>query len=336
MSIISPPSRSLRTQTHDAATLDRRNWPIAAGLLQFPETLPDGTSVRALGPEAWQESLLQVADAGFDHVEFTDVWLKAGDLDASELADLRAAADGAALAVAAVAAIRRSVIAAHADTAHANLAYSHRSIDAAAALGAPVFSIGLHEPLHPAQKRALWFWTEAGAVNDPADRDRWDAAVKRIRELADHAAAVDVLLTLEMYEDTYLGTAESSVRLVEEVDRANVGLNPDTGNLIRLHRPIEDWREVLTRVLPYTNYWHVKNYARDEDAASGLYTAVPTSMALGLIDYRWAVQEAIAGGFAGTITCEHYGGDGLSVSAQNRDYLRTVLPRTAQTEGHRA
>lgn len=334
MSIISPPTPSLRKQTHDAATLDNQTWPIAAGLLQFPDPQPDGTSVRALGPDAWQASLLQVADAGFDHVELTDVWLKPGDLDPAELTDLRAAADSARLTVAAVAAIRRSVI--DADSADVNLAYSHRSIDAAAALGAPVFSLGLHEPLHPAQKRALWFWTESGAVNDPTDRDRWEAAVGRIRELADHAADVGVLLTLEMYEDTYLGTAESSVRLVEEVDRDDVGLNPDTGNLIRLHRPIEDWREVLSRVLPYANYWHVKNYARDENAATGLYSAVPTSMPLGLIDYRWAVQEAVTSGFAGTITCEHYGGDGLSVSAQNRDYLRTILPRTAQTEGHRA
>ncbi|KJQ53883.1 sugar phosphate isomerase/epimerase family protein [Microbacterium sp. SA39] len=333
MSITSLPAASRRAQTHDAATLDRQSWPIAAGLLQFPDPLPDGTSVRALGPDAWRASLLQVADAGFDQVELTDVWLKAGDLDAAERAELRAAADDAGLRIAAVAAIRRSVI--HADSAKANLAYSHRSIDAAAELGAPVFSLGLHEPLHPAQKQALWFWTESGAVNDPADLHRWDAAVRSIRELADHASEVGVLLTLEMYEDTYLGTAESSVRLVEEIDRDNVGLNPDTGNLIRLHRPIEDWREVLTRVLPYTNYWHVKNYARDEDATAGLYTAVPTSMALGLIDYRWAVQEAIAAGFAGTITCEHYGGDGLSVSAQNRDYLRTILPRTAPTEGHR-
>lgn len=330
MSDITAAAVSRRVQSHDPSTLDRNTWPIAAGLLQFPGTLSDGTSVRSLGADAWARTLSEVADAGFDQVELTDVWLKPGDLDARELAELGSAARGAGLGIVAIAAIRRSVI--DAEDGEANLAYSHRSIDAAAALGAPVYNLGLHEPLHSAQRRALWFWTEPGAVNDPADRERWDAAVHRIRELADHAADVGVLLTLEMYEDTFLGTAESSVRFIEEIDRDNVGLNPDTGNLIRLHRPIDDWRETLSLVLPYTNYWHVKNYARDEDAASGLYTAVPTSMALGLIDYRWAVREAIAAGFAGVITCEHYGGDGLSVSAQNRDYLRTILPRTAQAE----
>ncbi|MGP3534251.1 sugar phosphate isomerase/epimerase family protein [Microbacterium sp. RD1] len=331
MNAFVPVTTSLRAQTHADSALDRRTWPIAAGLLQFPEVLPDGTSVRALGPKAWRETFAEIADAGFDAVELTDVWLKAGDLSARELADLSAVAEAEGLDLVAVAAIRRSVI----DDAagYENLAYSHRSIDAAAAIGARVFSLGLHEPLSRAQQGALWFWTEAGAVNDPADRDRWDTAVRRIRELADHAEQVGVSLALEMYEDTYLGTAESAVRLVEEVGRDNVGLNPDTGNLLRLHRPIEDWREVLRVVLPYTTYWHVKNYARDEDAAAGLYTAVPTSLALGLIDYRWAVREAISAGFAGILTCEHYGGDGLSVSAANRDYLRTILPRRSREKG---
>lgn len=129
-----------------------------------------------------------------------------------------------------------------------------------------------------------------------------------------------------MYEDTFLGTADSAVRLVEEVGMPEVGLNADTGNLIRLHRPIESWREVLSTVLPYTNYWHLKNYARDEDPVTGQVHAVPTSLELGLIDYRWAVRQARDAGFAGILTCEQYGGDGLSVSATNARYLRTVLP----------
>lgn len=320
---------SLRTQSFHPSDLDRDNWPIAAGLLQFPDVLPDGTSVRALGPAAWAETLHEVADAGFSHVELTDVWLKAGYLEAAELDQLGAAAREAELSIAAVALIRRSVI--DPIQGRENLDYSHRSIDAAAALGAPVVSVGLHEPLSRQQRQSLWFWTAPGAVNDSDDRDAWRLAVQRLRELGEHAAKVGVLLSLEMYEDTFLGTADSAVRLVTEVDLDNVGLNPDIGNLVRLHRPVEDWRSALERVLPYTNYWHVKNYARDENVLTGLYTAVPTSMSLGFIDYRWAIKQALAAGFAGYLTCEHYGGDGLSVSAANETYLRTILPRRRRT-----
>jgi hypothetical protein len=52
-------------------------------------------------------------------------------------------------------------------------------------------------------------------------------------------------------------------------------------------------------------------------------------MESGLMDYRWAIKVAIASGFQGVITTEHYGGDGLSVCAANQEYLRgRILPRT--------
>ena len=54
---------------------------------------------------------------------------------------------------------------------------------------------------------------------------------------------------------------------------------------------------------------------------------MPTSLELGLIDYRETVTIAVRSGFQGVICTEHYGGDGLSVSATNREYLRRVLPR---------
>ena len=36
---------------------------------------------------------------------------------------------------------------------------------------------------------------------------------------------------------------------------------------------------------------------------------------------------AIDSGFRGAFCTEHYGGDGLSVSATNREYLRRILPK---------
>ena len=130
-----------------------------------------------------------------------------------------------------------------------------------------------------------------------------------------------------MYEDTYVGTADDAVRFVQDVDLPNVGLNPDLGNLIRLHRPVEHWLAMVEKTVPYTKYWHVKNYLRIEDPASNTVMTYPVPMALGLINYRVAVKKAIDCGFRGAFLLEHYGGDGLTVCAMNRDYLRTLLPR---------
>jgi sugar phosphate isomerase/epimerase len=226
-------------------------------------------------------------------------------------------------------AIRRSVIdpVAGAD----NLAYSHGTLEAAAALGVGLVSVGLHRPLLAEQTRTFWFWLADGPRDDPAD---WQLAVERLRELGRHADQLGLALSLEMYEDTLLDPPTRAVRLVEAIGLANVGLNPDLGNLYRLHRPIEPFAEWIETCLPVTNYWHIKSYWRDEDPATGCVTAIPAPLELGTINYRAAIARAVELGFTGPFCVEHYGGDGLSVSALNARYLRRML-RVATGEAAR-
>lgn len=320
--VVSDPVEAARHVPYTAST-----WPIAAAMLAFPGVDHEGQRAQDADAGHWERAFREVADAGFEHVDLTDSWVRPGDLGRSRLADLRAAAASAGIRMPAISVIRQSVI--DATDWERHLAYSHRTLDAAAELGCEVVSFGLHQALTPAQASALWFWAVEGHRDPVGDESSWALAVARLRELGRHAADLGLLVSLEMYEDTYLGTADSGVRLVEDIDLPNVGLNPDLGNLIRAHRPIEPWRELVTRTLPYANYWHVKNYARDEDPERGTYVAFPAPMANGLLDYRWAIKVAIASGFQGVITTEHYGGDGLSVCAANREYLHDrILPRT--------
>lgn len=304
--------------------LSVEDWPIAASTLPFPGTSPAGAPQHEASAESWRAVLAEVAAAGFDDADVTDSWLRPGDLAPSRRGELRAVAADAGVRLASISAIRCSVL----DRVHGeeNLAYGHRTLDAAAELGIRTVSFGLHQALTAAQREQLWFWTVEGHRDDPAD---WDLAVARLGELGRHAAELGLLVSLEMYEDTLLGTGESAARLVEAIGLPNVGLNPDIGNLIRLHRPVERWQDLMAATAPYMNYWHVKNYARTEDRARDLYLSLPSPMEAGLIDYRSAMRTAIENGFQGVICTEQYGGDGLSISAANRDYLRRhVLPRT--------
>ncbi len=311
-----------------ANKLTAESWPITAATLQFSDTTSAGISMQDAAVDEWATVLREVRDAGFAHVDVFDSWLRPGDLSASRLDDYLALTREVGIASPSISAVRRSVI--DAESGEANLAYSHRTLEAAAHLGMRVVSFGLHQTLTPRQREQLWFWTVEGHHDPVGDAHVWGLAVSRIRELGRHAAELGLIVSLEMYEDTYLGTAESAVRLVEEIGLDNVGINPDLGNLVRLHRPIESWRDALLRVLPYANYWHVKNYQRDEDVARDWYTATPSPMPFGIIDYRWALKTAISFGFQGILCTEHYGGDGLSVAAFNQDYLRSqVLPRTS-------
>jgi sugar phosphate isomerase/epimerase len=302
------------------------SWPITAAMLPFPGTSAQGTHINDADASAWAAALTEVKEAGFANADLTDSWVRPGDLSPDRLAEFRQTAQDVGIGTPAVSAIRRSVI--DERNWEANLAYSHRTIDAAAELGCEVVSFGLHQAITPEQQKQLWFWTVEGHKDPEGDRETWGNAVSRLRELGRHAAEVGLLLSLEMYEDTYLGTADSSVRLVQDIGLPNVGLNPDLGNLIRLHRPVEDWRELVAKTLPFANFWHMKNYFRDEDAARGSYVTMPAPMESGLINYREAFKVALAAGFQGILCTEHYGGDGLSVSASNQDYLRRhVLPK---------
>ena len=302
----------------------RDNWPIAAAMIQYANVLADGSSVQDQPAEAWAATLADVTDAGFTELDPTDSWIRLADLEPSRLDEFMAVLRQANLTIPAISTARRSPI----DPVHgdAYLAYGHKVIDTAARVGAVAVCFGFLQALNDAQKKALWFCTAQGPIN-PDDRAVWQKAVDRIRELASHAAELGIEIGREMYEDTYLGTADSAVRFTTDVDRPNVGINADLGNLVRLHRPVEHWRSMMEKVAPYARYWHAKNYFRTEDETTGLVVTAPAPLELGVISYRVAIRMALAHGFDSPFLCEHYGGDGLSVSALNRDYIRRFLPR---------
>jgi sugar phosphate isomerase/epimerase len=310
------------TTTPTPPTWTAETWPVAAAMLAFGSTDSQGGPIQDADPEEWARQLRLVRRMGFTEVDPTDTWVRIGDLDDARLEDFRAVLGEAGLTIPAVSTSRRSVM--DPERGSEYLAYSHRLLDRAAALDIPMVSFGFFQAFSPAQEKALWFWLEEGWRDDESPEVRALAA-SRIRELAEHAAANGQQITLEMYEDTYVGTCDSAVAFLAEVDHPACGLNPDIGNFIRLHRPIEPVPQMFEKVLPHANYWHVKNYLRDEDPATGTVTTFPVPMDMGLINYRTAIARALELGFRGAFLCEHYGSDSLGVIAKNNTYIREVL-----------
>src|SRR5689334_3664999 len=111
-------------------------WPITGALLQFPGTDATGKHINDADASAWAEVLQEVKDAGFANADLTDSWVRPGDLNKERLAEFKQAADNVGIGLPAISAIRRSVI--DENNWADNLAYSHRTIDAAAELGCEV------------------------------------------------------------------------------------------------------------------------------------------------------------------------------------------------------
>jgi sugar phosphate isomerase/epimerase len=280
--------------------------------------------------DAWRTGLDALARGGFDCVDVVDSWLPFGNLTAAQVPLLAGAVAASGLRLAGLSSIRRSVI--DPVDSEANLAYTHRAIDVSAALSAPVLSIGFHRPLTPLQRE--WaFWTVPGPTENPDDPDIWGLAIRKLRELAEHAGAVGVSLSLELYEDTLLGSGALAARLVECVGSASLGINADLANLYRVPRRLsESWLEAFSVCLPYLNYWHVKNYRRTEGYPDGPFLAWPTQLADGDIDYRLLLRMAIEAGYTGPICIEQYGGDGLSAQSAGLRYLTELLAEARRSQ----
>ena len=276
---------------------DSTNWPIAAALLQFPGTKPDGTSVQDEPAEGWAQTLREVRNVGFDAVDLTDSWLKPGRPARPPAGRVQGRPQHHRP--------RRPVSVHCADQRGgsgeraANFDYTLRSIEAAAELGVGTLSLGLHQQLTPAQRQRLWFWTAEGAgVIRPATPTpaAGRAAVPGNRQegQADYGTYLCVPQTLT--QDTYLDTADSAVRLIEDIGLANVAHDPASGTwsgctgLSRAGRkdsgqdPVHQLlagQELFPR--PRPGHWSV--------------TIARAPLELGFMNYRQAYPRSTSGSF---------------------------------------
>lgn len=302
------------------------NWPIGANMLSFGNRAPDGTPMQDASSAVWAGQLRQVRDLGVTQVDPTDAWLPLAQLSDARIDEFRRVLDGEGMSLSSISMTRNSVV----DVEHGerNLAHAKRFVEIAPHFGVDVVNTGFMQALTLEQNAQIWFWLVDGHKDDPALRD---LAVERVQELAEVGREHGVKISLEMYEDTFVGTADEAVAFVQDVGHENVGLNPDIGNLVRLHREIESWEAMFEKVLPYANFWHIKNYSRDFDVATGAYSTAPTPLKTGYVNYRKVIRRAIALGYTGPFCCEHYGSDSLGVIADNVQYVRQVL-RSALAE----
>jgi sugar phosphate isomerase/epimerase len=300
--------------------LTAENWPIAANMLSFGDRAPGGGHIKDAPSGVWARQLRQVRELGFDHIDPTDAWVPLARLSEERLEEFRRVLDGEGLSISSISMTRNSV--ADARNGERNLADAHRLVDLAPSFGAGVVNTGFMQALTEEQSRQVWFWLVRGHVDSPELRD---LALERIGELGDHARRSGVEISLEVYEDTYIGTPEDAVAFIRDLGHESVGLNPDLGNLIRLHRELPPVAEMFEAVLPHANFWHIKNYSRDFDPATGAYSTSPLPLKYGYVNYRQVIRRALELGYSGPFCCEHYGSDSLGVCAENREYIRQVL-----------
>ncbi len=182
-------------------------------------------------------------------------------------------------------------------------------------------------------------WSEGGRISvggSPlASEDDIRRTASGLAEAADAARPSGITISIEIHQNTYADTAESALRLLRRVDRPNVGLNADVGNILWAYdRPSESVAASMIRLAPHTVYQHMKNVHRVHIPELGRSLFIrPTYLAVGSIDWRFCLTALMDAGYAGWLTFEGdflAGWDFRRAMEENAAYVRSVLADAAR------
>ena len=132
------------------------------------------------------------------------------------------------------------------------------------------------------------------------------ALARALGELADACAGEGITVALEIHQNSYIEESGTALALLGQIDRPNVGLNPDLGNILWARAiPCESSEEAIERLAPHAVYVHMKNLRRVFVAGLDRAAFVRTSLLeRGDIDWRWAISVLNASGYRGFLTFE--------------------------------
>jgi sugar phosphate isomerase/epimerase len=135
------------------------------------------------------------------------------------------------------------------------------------------------------------------------------------------AALMDITVAVEMHDDTLADTADSALRLLQDVGARNLGVNYQVARSPNA----EDAHARLRAVLPYVVHLHAQNHRPSRRSLDGRTELAPLSR--GLVDYRAIVRALHGAGYRGFVHIEFVppsGGDKVKALAADYRFLRSL------------
>ncbi len=274
-------------------------------------------------------------DLGAEGLEVEDTWLPFLEMSDADLGEIREEAAGFGLAIAAVKLGRTNLCLP--DERDRNLERTLRAVEIASVLDSEIVTASLTGGKTVSDPNQVVFQLgsahSAGSSREATEED-YEQTARRLQQIADAAAERDKKFALEIHQGSIADNSKAALRLLEMVDRPNVGLNPDLGNILWSYNvPEESWSDTIQNTAGRMIFWHIKNmrrvYLPELDRSVFIRTNVPD----GEIDFRYAIEVAHAAGFAGYISVEgNMGtvGDDFHHSAISIRYLQSIIEGLVQ------
>lgn len=155
----------------------------------------------------------------------------------------------------------------------------------------------------------------------------FEANTRELTRLADLAAELGVTISIEVHQHSLVDNSWSALHLLNLVNRPNLGVNPDLGNILWTYDiPEETSEAAIVALAPRAKYWHCKNLHRVYLPHDERSVFIRTPLADGDIDYRFAITAMHTAGYAGYLAIEGANqGDQLGKDARSIAFVRSVL-----------
>jgi len=164
------------------------------------------------------------------------------------------------------------------------------------------------------------------------------AAMSEFEETAKHLKAAGTLaadlgldVAIEVHQGSIADNSKTTLMLLDMVGLANVGANPDLGNIYWHYEfPEESCEDAIVALAPRSKYWHCKSLRRLHIPELNKSWFIRVPLDDGDIDYRFAISAMVDAGYEGYLAVEGaQHGDQLTLDARSANYVRTVLSELA-------
>ncbi|MDQ2787335.1 MAG: sugar phosphate isomerase/epimerase [Chloroflexota bacterium] len=283
-----------------------------------------GTGWEVPPKEVRQAYLRAVHDRGFAGIE-----IGLGQGVGTSEAEIRALCEDLEAAGVPCAAVRGGGGFAHPGVAAHNRQRVADAIRMAAWIGAPLVNMTVLTP--PTDPHGIGAQGTGERLCQGGSRTATEAdfaiTARYLQEAAALAADLGVAIAIEMHQRSIADTAWSCLHLLERIDRPNVGINPDLGNLYWAYdEPEEPLEACIAALAPHANYWHCKSLARTyiPEHHRAYFRRVP--LPEGEIDYRFAIAAMAQTGYDGALAIEGVPlGDQLYNDARSLAYCQQII-----------
>ena len=212
-------------------------------------------------------------------------------------------------------------------TASENRRHLEKGVEVAGWIGAGVLDTTMTTPSDPDQPGAFGGGPVCQGSSRLASDSDYVTSASGLAEMADLAADTGVELSIEPHCNSIIDNSWSTLRMLELIDRPNVGTNPDIKNIYwAYNEPEETCEEAILALAPHANYWHCKNVTRIPLPKTDFTVFIRNALSDGEVNHRFGIAAMLDAGYTGYLAIEgNPNVDQLYVDGQSVAYARALL-----------